>query len=285
MGYQRLSLKLQVNILTLVRKELWFDDSVRILTQMGLQNYELHWKNLRNEYSAVNHRSWQDSIRVGHFLISYHERLFTFYTVCKQKDTYRYVQIKPNIQKKKNIYQKGCQKMEWITSCHSKHYLVHFWGKVIHITSTGVVPLATQSRQNRRKQGAQLVNNTGQALKMQSRLQTSSNHCLSALAMALRTQGSHKDATTSLAMHIRNPLVKVKKKKGCGKCAFPFIIKLQCNSLFPQGSSPFLTFWTVFSKQVLFTTITKHTSAWVRYYTQRQDNWNLFLYLDLSGQL
>lgn len=73
---------------------------------MGLQNYELHWKNLRNEYSAVNHKSWQDSIRVGHFLISYHERLFTFYTVCKQKATYRYVQIKPNIQKKKKYISK-----------------------------------------------------------------------------------------------------------------------------------------------------------------------------------
>lgn len=242
MGYQRLSLKLQVNILTLVRKELWFDDSVRILTQMGLQNYELHWKNLRNEYSAVNHKSWQDSIRVGHFLISYHERLFTFYTVCKQKDTYRYVQIKPNIQKKKNIYQKGCQKMEWITSRHSKHYLAHFWGKVIHITSTGVVPLATQSRQNRRKQGAQLVNNTDQALKMQSRLQTSSNHCLSALAMALRTQGSHKDATTSLAMHIRNPLVKVKKKKRLWEMCLPFHHKTPVQLPFSTRIIPFPDF-------------------------------------------
>lgn len=49
---------------------------------MGLQNYELGWNNLQNEYNAGNHKSWQDSIHVGYFLTSYNERFFTLFTLC-----------------------------------------------------------------------------------------------------------------------------------------------------------------------------------------------------------
>lgn len=69
---------------------------------MGLQSYQLHWNNLQNEYNAGNHKSWQDSIHVGYFLKSYNVRFVTFYTLSKQKVTYRDLPIKPNIQKKKN---------------------------------------------------------------------------------------------------------------------------------------------------------------------------------------